>query len=174
MNKGDGIIGIVCVFLLIACWFDYRRGKIPNYLVAIMVVTGLIRCWLTGGGASVPVFLLIEAGVMLCLYPLFKIGALGAGDVKLFGACAGYFPVVKVFSFLFCSLLVAAMISLVKLLMERNVKERLCYFADYILEVVHSGCWSLYMENERDYRKAGICLSGPALCSVLLYLGGVY
>ena len=92
----------------------------------------------------------------------------------LFGVCAGYFPETKVFSFLFCSLLVAAMISLVKLLLEHNVKERFCYFADYILEVFHSGCWSLYIENERDYRRTGICLAGPVLCSVLLYLGGVY
>ncbi len=119
-------------------------------------------------------FLLMAAIVMLCLYPLFKIGALGAGDVKLFGVCAGYFPEAKVFSFLFCSLLVAAMISLVKLLLERNVKERLCYFADYLLEVLHSGCWSLYMKNEREYRETGVCLAGPILCSILLYLGGVY
>jgi len=138
------------------------------------LTAGLIRSCLTDGGGSVLLFLVITAIVVICLYPLYKIGALGAGDVKLFGVCAGYFPETKVFSFLFCSLLVAAMISLVKLLLEHNVKERLCYFADYIFEVFHSGCWSLYIENERDYRRTGICLAGPVLCSVLLYLGGVY
>ena len=120
------------------------------------------------------VYALMTVLMVICLYPLFKIGVLGAGDVKLFGACAGYFPSEKIIYFLFYSLLVAAVISLLKLSMERNVKERLCYFADYILEVAQSGCWSLYMEKERDYRKTGVCLAGPILCSVLLFLGGVY
>ena len=35
------------------------------------------------------------------LYPFFRIGALGAGDVKLFGVTAGYLPFEKIFYFSF-------------------------------------------------------------------------
>lgn len=65
--------------------------------------------------------------------------------MKLLGVTAGYLPAEKILVFLFCSLLVAAMISLAKI-------------------------W------KRDGKRRGgaVCLSGPVLVSVLLFLGGVY
>lgn len=139
-----------------------------------MFVTGLVISYRKAGPMDVLVFLLSAMVFVICLYPLFKIGVLGAGDVKLYGVCAGYLPEKKVLYFLFCSLLVAAIFSLIKLLVERNVRERLQYFAEYIMDVARSGQWRLYMENEREYRRTGVCLAGPILCSVILYMGGVY
>ena len=53
----------------------------------------------------------LQDKVIALLYPLFKISAVGAGDVKLLGAAAGYFPFEKIFLFAFVSLLIAAIIS---------------------------------------------------------------
>ena len=33
---------------------------------------------------------------------------------------------------------------------------------------------ALYLENEKERKAAGICLSGPIFLSVLFYLGGAY
>ena len=106
------------------------------------------------------------------LYPLFRIGALGAGDVKLYGAAAGYLPFLKVFPFLFYSLLAAAVFSLLKMCKQRYFTERVKYFFSYLAEVAATGSWKLYLENERERAAAGICLAGPALISIMLYLGG--
>lgn len=165
---------ILCLFLLLACLYDYRKRRIPNGLVA--------ATWLTGMGSTIHEqgmwgggFFLLRMGIVLfLLYPLFRIGVLGAGDVKLLGVCAGYFPFRKIWIFLFCSLLIAAMISLVKMIKGRNIRERFVYLGKYIAGVCREGRWYLYIENEKEKVAASVCLAGPMLCSALMCLGGMY
>jgi len=164
----------LCVMLSVACCYDYKRGRIPNFLLIIMGITGLGYSLAISGVQEAVLFTIESVAVMVLLYPLFKIGALGAGDVKLYGICAGYLPREKFLLFLFLSLLVAAIISLIKMIKESNAVERMSYFCEYVLEVVQSGNFRLYIENEKERKAAGICLAGPILCSVLLYIGGAY
>lgn len=164
----------LCVMLAIACCYDYGRGRIPNFLLITMGLVGLIYNIAITGIQGGLVFLIESAVVMLLMYPLFKIGVLGAGDVKLYGLCAGYLPRDKFLFFLFLSLLVAAIISLIKMIKESNAVERMSYLCEYVLEVVQSGNFRLYMENEKERKASGICLAGPIFCSVLLYIGGIY
>lgn len=112
--------------------------------------------------------------MIFLLYPFFKLGALGAGDVKLLGICAGFLQYDKILHFLFFSLLAAAIFSLVKLIREQSAGERLAYLGAYLVDVARSGQWSLYIENEREARRAGVALAGPILISVFLHMGGVY
>jgi len=163
-----------CFLLAVACIYDYRKGRIPNWLLLIMLVVGWGYSGLTDGIPGILLYPLECAGVMALFYPLFKIGVLGAGDVKLYGICAGYLPEDKFLLFLFLSLLIAAIISLIKMMKESNAVERIFYLCEYVVEVVHSGNFRLYMENAKERKAAGICLAGPIFCSVLLYMGGVY
>lgn len=167
-------MGVLCFLLGIACYYDYRKGIIPNYLLIIMLFTGCGYRVINGGIRAGVIGLLASGGVVLLLYPLYRIGALGAGDVKLYGICAGYLPRNKFMLFLFFSLLIAAIISLLKMLKESNAIERINYLCEYVADVVCSGKFYLYIENEKEKKKAGICLAGPILCSLLLYLGGAY
>ena len=167
-------MAVLCVFLAVACGFDYRYKKIPNLLVAAMAAVGACRGLVWGGAWGLTCC--VGAGVlaMCILYPLFKIGAVGAGDVKLLGTAAGYFPFKSFLVFLFISLLVAAVISLVKMLKKGYFLERMAYFLEYVRDVAKSGRFKLYLQNEQDRRAVGICLSGPVLVSVLMYMGGIY
>jgi len=171
--KGDGGVAVLCAFLMTACYYDYRRGRIPNWLVAFLFAIGAVESLIGGGALALKDFFIVTVLVVLSLYPLFKIGGLGAGDVKLLGACAGYLPADKILLFLFFSMLIAAVISLIYLLREHDFKERLIYFCRYVLAVLHSGHWKLYMQDG-EKRRRGVCLSGPVLCSILMYLGGIY
>jgi len=172
--KGDDVLGALCVFLVAACGFDYRCNKIPNFLILVIAVVGALQQWVTGGLAEVLCYLGTAVLVAGMLYPLFKIGSLGAGDVKLLGVTAGYLPFKKIMVFLFISLLIAALISLVKMWKRNNFLERLRYLMAYLADVMRSGNFRLYLENEADKQAVGICLSGPVLLAVLLYCGGVY
>lgn len=164
----------LCVFLAAACGYDYIWNKIPNFLIALMAATGIAWRWLQEG-ISGALSYMGEAFLIICpLYILFKIAAIGAGDVKLFGVTAGYLPFSKIFLFLFVSLLIAAVISLLKMLKRGNFTERVTYFFVYLKGVAQNGSWKLYSENGRDKAAAGICLSGPAFAGILLYLGGIY
>lgn len=164
----------MCIFLLLACGFDYCHRRIPNWLLALMLAVGMAGAALQEGAQGALYFGCKIALVILCLYFFFKTGTLGAGDVKLFGVCAGYLPGSKILYFLFFSLLIAAFISLLKMLMEQNVKQRLIYLGEYLLEVARSGHWKLYIADRREMRQNGVCLAGPILTSVLMYIGGIF
>lgn len=164
----------LCVLLLAACCFDYRKKKIPNYLIIVIAFTCLLWRFGTEGirGAAGCVLQALAVGGIL--YPLYRIGAIGAGDIKLFGVTAGFLPFKKVFLFLFVSLLIAAMISLVKLFRYGNMAKRLRYLTEYLADVYQSGRWRLYLEEDADSPDIRLCLSGPVFFSLLLYLGGVF
>lgn len=162
------------ILLMIACGYDYCRKRIPNLLIVFMAALGVgWRFWESGIYGTFS-YLGEAVLIMSLLYPFFKIGSIGAGDVKLLGASAAYLPLSRTLIFLFVSLLIAAIISLIKMWREKNMCERLQYLLAYLTDVARSGNWRLYLENERDKSKAGICLSGPVFLSLLLYLGGVY
>lgn len=165
---------VLCVSLCIACLFDYTKGKIPNLFQVFLLALGMMRSVYIGGWERMVLYLLSAAGVLILLYPLFRIGGLGAGDVKLLSVCSGYFSVSQVFMFLFYSMLISAVFSLVSLLKERNIRERAAYFVEYCTEVAKCGRWQLYLPEVRGKRLKGVCMSGPILCSVLLGLGGLY
>lgn len=165
----------LCLFLMSAVYYDYSRGKIPNPLLVVMLLVGAGQSFWSGGAAGGGAFLAATMIVTALLYPLFMIGTVGAGDVKLLGICAGYFPWNKILYFLFFSMLVAAIFSLIKLWKMKNAKERFLYLGEYLMEVAQTKKWRLYMENERELKAAaGLCMSGPIFVSALLYMGGVY
>lgn len=164
----------LCFMLGIACYFDYRKGRIPNLLLVSMLILGEIMAFAGDSPQDMLCFLLKGIGVILFLYPLFRIGVLGAGDVKLYGICAGYLPLDKFLFFLFFSLLIAAVISLIKIMVQKSAAERFGYFCEYVTGVARSGKFYLYLEDAKEHKHAGVCLAGPVLGSMLLYLGGVY
>lgn len=143
-------------------------------LIALMLVTGVGISGLEQGVEGILHFGAKMIFMILLMYLFFKIGALGAGDVKLFGVCAGYLPGDKILYFLFFSLLIAATISLIKILMEHNAKERLSYLGEYLIDVARSGKWQLYIFDQSEMQKHSICLAGPILGSVLMYIGGIF
>lgn len=142
-------------------------------LLAFMLLIGLWQKWRLADGTGVSYVLSIFLMIFL-LYPFFKLGALGAGDVKLLGICAGFLQYDKILQFLFYSVLAAAIFSVIKLIREQSARERLAYLGEYLLDVARSGKWSLYIENEQEARRTGIALAGPILVSVFLHMGGVY
>lgn len=165
---------VLCASLGIVCLFDYTRGKIPNPFPVLLMLVGMVRSFYNGGAAGLGFCFLTMAGTLLLLYPIFRIGGLGAGDVKLLSVCSGYFSVSQIFWFLFWSMLISAFFSVIPLFREHNLRERFQYFVEYCTAVVRSGKWQLYLPCKDGERLKGVCMSGPILCSVLLCLGGFY
>ena len=165
----------LCVLSVAACGFDYKYNKIPNHLLILMIAVGIAWQWKDGGLFGIFSYLKGAAIIMVLLYPFFKIGTIGAGEVKLCGVTAGYLPFNKILVFLFVSLLIAAIISLLKMWKRNIFVERMKCLAQYFADVLKDGSWHLYPQRDNDKRHAvGICMSGPVFFSVLLYLGGVY
>ena len=118
-------LAALCVFLAAACGYDYRQRRIPNYVILGMTIAGIGWRMYDERAPGALWYLGLAVLVMAVLYPFFKTGGLGAGDVKLMGVTAGYLPAEKILGFLFCSLLVAALISLFKILRKAKGGVRL-------------------------------------------------
>ena len=164
----------LCVLLSAACVFDYRKRKIPNWLIACILALGTGQRFFTEGIAGGLYGFAGMFCIIVMLYPFFKIGALGAGDIKLLGAASMFLPFQRVFIFLFVSLLIAAGVSLIKLWREKNGRERIQFFLRYIRDCSVAGVWKPYLTDRAERHRLGVCLSGPILASALLYMGGVY
>lgn len=88
-----GVAG-ACAFLAglgAACVSDVRARRIPNAVVLAIAVGGVAFSLLTAGLARGSVVSLSGLLVGLALwFPLFALGVMGAGDVKLFAASAAW------------------------------------------------------------------------------------
>lgn len=171
---GGADLVILCFFLCIACYHDYRRGRIPNWLVLAGLSVGLLRAFYLGGPQAAVGFIIQGCVVILVFYPLFSIGTFGAGDLKLFGVCCGYLPQDRILSFLFFALLFAAVHSFIRFTRREDCIERFTYFFSYLKEVADSGEWKLYWRDRNEMKKASVCLAGPILLSMIMYMGGLY
>lgn len=167
-------MAVLCVLLTAVCLYDYRYTRIPNGIVMIILVYGMwYRYWDAGGDG---LYHYLKSSILiLCVgYPLFRTGMVGAGDVKLFSVVSGFMSGSEIPCFLFYSLLIAAVISLVKIHHNHNGRERLVYLWSYLIDISRTGSGKLYIRNRAEAGANGICLSGPVLLSVFLHLGGVY
>jgi len=74
---------LVSAVLVEAAVIDGQKLKVPNWLTAHLVVGGLaFAAWRGGGAALAPALEGAALGLALLL-PLYAIGGMGAGDVKL-------------------------------------------------------------------------------------------
>ncbi len=145
------LIGILMGFLFRICEKDYR------------------------GVWEAVVVMLISFGL---LFPVYKIGALGAGDVKLFLVTGSFVPLSKQFVLMGVSFAVGAVFSIAKMISEENFKERMNYLFSYFVEVLYTRKWKLYGENLKEdyqkYKSNKIHFALPIWISVVLGLGGFY
>jgi len=77
---------LLCGMLGLAVWSDIHDHRIPNWLVAVVLVTGLVAQVSVNGSMGV-LFALGGLAVGLAFFlPFYIRDGMGAGDVKLMGA----------------------------------------------------------------------------------------
>ena len=111
------ILLVLVLVLFFASLWDYKKRKIPNLLIGVGFIYGLMRIFyyqnfLTHiGGIVFPI---------LILYPFFKIGTIGAGDIKLFSLIGCYLSFMEVLYCMFLAFVVGAIVSLMFMQKEGN------------------------------------------------------
>ncbi len=80
---------MLTALLSLACWYDVRERRIPNALTLAGVAAGLaLRIPLGGVGVLDGMGGVLVA--LLLALPIFALGFLGGGDVKLLGAVGAF------------------------------------------------------------------------------------
>ena len=118
---------VLILFVTAAAASDLRRGRVYNFLTLPTLAAGL--CLLAHSAPEqIASVLAAMAAAFLCLFPFWKGGGLGAGDIKLLMALA---PLMGAEWFLFnivLSFLIGAVISAVLLIRYRD-PSRTVHFA---------------------------------------------
>lgn len=84
------IVYILIAGLCSAAAIDLYARRVPNFLVLVLFLFGIFsQCWF--GGINGFLYSIAGTGVaLLLLFPLYCVGGLGAGDVKLMAAAGAY------------------------------------------------------------------------------------
>jgi len=167
-------MAVLCVLLSVVCLTGYRRSDIADRIILLIFLYGLWYRYWDAGGCGLTDYLIICCIVYLIFWPFFKIGALGSGDIRIFSVTSGFLSGRAAVRCLLISLLIAAMISLLRICIERNARERAAYLCSYLAGVCKNGYWSLYLSNLPDSGRREGYMACPVLFSVLLHAGGVY
>lgn len=169
--------GVVCIFALlfvilaVAAITDIAFGKVYNGWICLALAVGLSCAFWRGGMGKEGLAgaLLSMAVPVILLYPIFRIGGMGAGDIKLLAAVGCFLTVKETVACLVLSFLAGAVLSLLKMAAERNFIRRMRYLLSYVLAVAGSGKWRRYGQEEGGK----IHFALPILLGVLLYKGGM-
>lgn len=155
---------------------DLKTDCIPNGVILLGLLIGVAGGLLSDrelSGILASVFI-----AFLLLYPLFRIGVLGAGDVKLFMMTGSFLAVKEWLYILAGSFVIGAVFSLGKLLAERNGRERFRYFFSYLQDIIRTGHWKIYGEDLKldyhTYCKNKIHFTVPILFSAVCRMGGLF
>lgn len=115
-------VKLVSCVLILAAWIDGRELRVPNWITFPMILTGLAYSTFVGGFGGLGDGLMGMCVGLLTLLPLYAVGGMGAGDVKLMagiGAWLGW----QVTLAAFCvSVVIGAVMAVVMVIWRRSAK----------------------------------------------------
>ncbi|MBO5198906.1 MAG: prepilin peptidase [Lachnospiraceae bacterium] len=161
---------VLFVFLVSAAVCDLRKRRIPNRLCLCGLITGLVLQTVFGGGSGA---LSGAAGMLVpavILFPLFALGALGAGDIKLFAVVGSFFGSAFVLRHIAASMAVGGVCAVGILVKNRNWKERILYFFGYLKAGKGRG---KYYDAARDGRQNTMHFSVPMALGFLIVVSSM-
>ncbi|MES2792614.1 MAG: A24 family peptidase [Planctomycetota bacterium] len=106
----QGHVLVVSAILIWAAWIDGRELRVPNWQTLPMILAGLIFNTYTDGWAGLQFALYGTVVGLACLMPLYLVGGMGAGDVKLMGGIGAWLGASVTWNaFLVCTIVGAVM-----------------------------------------------------------------
>ena len=163
------LIGVFCA----AVYMDLRFYKIPNWCILAGVVSGLIMTYVSYSVVGMLAACVAMVTVFAVFYPFYLMGGLGAGDVKLLMVAGCFIRGERLLQYLLIMFGAAAVISIVKIALFRESRERIVYFTGYFKKAVFTGCVDSYRVDMAN-KRCVIRLSVPAFVSLILMCMGVY
>ena len=127
-------VKVVSAILILAAWIDGKELKVPNWITFPMVLSGLIASAWMGGWAGLGHGIMGMGVGLACLLPLYAVGGMGAGDVKLMagmGAWLGW----RLTAEAFCvSVVVGALMAVIMVLMKGTLRKHYEQFLTILSE----------------------------------------
>lgn len=121
----------------IAVLLDLYCDRISNYIIMMGFLGVIFKLFfeIVRNGFDTSCFIQSIGGCLLplvCLFPLFYFHMMGAGDIKLLMVAGGFVGIRLIPYCIFISFVVAAVISLYKMIKYHLFRERFAYFSYYM------------------------------------------
>jgi prepilin peptidase CpaA len=116
-------VKLVCGLLIWAAYIDGKQLRVPNWLTYPMVFSGLIYSAWAGGWAGFQGGFLGMLVGLACLLPLYAVGGMGAGDVKLLAGVGAWMGVSATFYSFCVSTVVGAIMAVLMVLYRKSVSK---------------------------------------------------
>lgn len=121
--------------LSVAVITDFKNYKVPNVLILNGILMGFLINGLYGNArvmADCSIGMIFPSVVFMCLY---RWSMIGAGDIKLFMVCGSFLGIKDTLEIIFISFVIGAVLSILHLIKNRNLFQRLNFFTNYIKHV---------------------------------------
>ena len=125
-------IWLVSVVLVVAAVIDGWALKVPNWITFPMIVAGWVYSFAAGGATGLGWSLAGSVVGLLLLYPLYSVGGMGAGDVKLLAGIGAWVHVEHTWQVFVATTIVGAIMAIAMVIISGQWKHHSKQFV-YIL-----------------------------------------
>ena len=127
-------VKLVCVILIVAAYIDGKQLKVPNWITFPMVFTGLAYSAWVGGLDGLGAGLWGMTVGLLTLLPLYAVGGMGAGDVKLMAGIGAWLGATVTWHVFIATVVVGAVMAIIMVLWKRAWDKHYGNFLMIIME----------------------------------------
>ena len=137
------LLGGLAIGLLISAYTDIRRRLILNAVTGPIALTAPLYWYAVGDFnlTAIGIHLAIAACVFAFFALMFRFGAMGGGDVKLFSALALWFDLVSVMRLVTIATLLGALVTIVFWLIHRRRRQLGPVKVPYGVAIAVAGLW---------------------------------
>lgn len=156
--------------LFISVYYDIKSKRIPNKLIIIGYLSCFIISLIQNGPHGMIDFLTGSTVPLIILFILFLFRMIGAGDIKLLALAGGVLGLPHILYCTLAAFAVGAVLSLGKMLYNRNFLIRMQYLAAYISCTIQTKKLSPYYQKEEGDKNI-IAFSPCILLGLAIYRG---
>jgi prepilin peptidase CpaA len=129
-------IVLVSVVLIYAAYIDGKILKVPNWITFPMVLSGLAYHTVASGWSGCYASLMGIGCGLLCLLPLYSIGGMGAGDVKLMAGIGAWLGVAITWNSFLVTIVVGAIMAIAMVIRSGRIQHHVTQFFHIAFEIV--------------------------------------
>lgn len=129
-------VKLVSAVLIFAAYIDGKQLKVPNWITFPMVLSGLLYHSVASGWHGAGDSLNGIVWGLLCLLPLYAIGGMGAGDVKLMAGIGAWLGATTTCYAFAVTVVVGALMAVVMILFSGRLQHHARQFVHIAYEIM--------------------------------------
>jgi prepilin peptidase CpaA len=163
---------ILLVSLLsLAVLYDLRTYRIPNRLIAVGFIAGLLLNLILGGINGILTSLAAAVIPAVLLIVLFTLRMLGAGDIKLFCSIGAIMGIQFILNAIAFSFIAGGVLAIIIMVLRGNTRFRLKNVGKYLKTCLYTGKFMPYTDfndkNDGGKFHFSVAIAAGCLISIL-------